>query len=71
MSKDGRTISEERPPAPLERGEILSHIKRWARIGYTQEVGGGAEDFERRWREAFHADEPAGKEVGAERRRGA
>ena len=66
MSKDGQTIPDEKPPAPLERGEILSSIRRWALIGYRQEVGGSDEEFEGRWREAFHADSPAAG--GGERR---
>jgi hypothetical protein len=58
MSEDGKTIPDERPPAALERGAVLSSVKRWALLGYRQEVGGSEEEFERRWREAFHADEP-------------
>lgn len=45
----------------MERGEILSNMKRWARMGYEREVG-SAEGFEQRWREAFHADEGAGED---------
>jgi len=69
MGLDSEGIPDERPPAPLERGEVLSNIKRWALIGYRQEVGGDAADFERRWREAFHADGP-GVETEAEGCRG-
>jgi hypothetical protein len=58
MGQDKGGIPDGRPPAPLERGEVLSNIKRWALIGYAQEVGGDAADFERRWREAFYADVP-------------
>jgi hypothetical protein len=57
MGSEGQTIPDDRTPAPLERGEVLSAIKRWALLGYRQEVGGDVEDFERRWREAFHAEE--------------
>ena len=53
MSKDGQTIPDERPPAPLERGEILASLKRRALIGYAQEVGGDAETFEERRAQAF------------------
>lgn len=69
MGLDNEGIPDERLPAPLERGEVLSNIKRWALIGYAQEVGGNAADLDRRWREAFHADAP-GLETGAEGGRG-
>lgn len=69
MGVDNEGIPDERPPARLERGEVLSDIKRWPLIGYRQEVGGGDEEFERRWREAFHADGP-GLETEAEGCRG-
>jgi hypothetical protein len=64
VSEDGQTIPDDKPPAPLERGEILSNIKRWALIGYRQELGGSHEEFEQRWREAFHADVSAADERG-------
>lgn len=48
--------------SPMERGEQLRLIKAWALKGYLQsgDEDSSREEFERIWREAFHADVEVG-----------
>ena len=50
--------TDDLPPSARERGELLLMIKRLALDGYLRAGIGTKEEFEKMWREAFHADDP-------------
>jgi hypothetical protein len=45
-------------PSPMERGDLLFAMKRYALAGFLANGVGSEEDFEMRWREALCADQP-------------
>ena len=59
MSNDTGTNTDDLPPSPPERADLLRAIKRHALDGYLRAGVGTKEGFEKTWREAFFADETA------------
>ena len=59
MTPDTDGNSDEMSPSESERGDLLGAMKRYALEGYLRLGAGNAEQFEKMWREAFFANEPA------------
>jgi hypothetical protein len=59
MTPDMDGNSDEMSPSESERGDLLGAMKRYALEGYLRLGAGNAEQFEKMWREAFFANEPA------------